>query len=152
MRRTKYLRHHLLALLLAPALLHGQLPLPAQRPQAADLPRLLPVPQYVRAAATTIPAGSAPRAGNQRPPAAEEDGGRWRPALAASAGLAVTGAVVAYWSSHKADAAYNRYLHSAGAARQQDALDRSERYDRLAGAAFLVMEAGLVLTARFLFF
>jgi len=77
---------------------------------------------------------------------------RWRPALVASAGLAVTGAVVAYWSTHKAEDAYDRYLHSAGATRQQDSLDRAESYDRIAGTGFFVMEAGLVLTARFVFF
>ena len=80
------------------------------------------------------------------------DGGRWRPALVASAGLAVTGAAVAYWSTHKAEHAYGRYLHSAGATRQQDALDHAERYDRIAGTGFFLMEAGLVLTARFVFF
>ena len=76
----------------------------------------------------------------------------WRPALAATAALAVTGAAVAYWSTSEADAAYDRYLRSAGARRQQQAFERAERYDRIAGAAFLAMEAGVVLTACLVFF
>ena len=76
----------------------------------------------------------------------------WRPALVASAALAVTGAAVAYWSTDEADAAYDRYLRSAGARRQQQAFQRAERYDRIAGAAFVAMEAGIVLTACLVFF
>ena len=76
----------------------------------------------------------------------------WRPAVAATAALAVTGAAVAYWSTSEADAAYDRYLRSAGAGRQQQAFERAERYDRIAGAAFLAMEAGVVLTACLVFF
>ena len=76
----------------------------------------------------------------------------WRPALAATAVLAVTGAAVAYWSTGEADAEYDRYLRSAGARRQQQAFERAERYDRIAGAAFLAMEAGVVLTACLVFF
>ncbi len=76
----------------------------------------------------------------------------WRPALAATAALAVTGAAVAWWSTDEADAAYDRYLRSAGAQRQQQAFERAERYDRIAGAAFLAMEAGIVLTACLVFF
>ncbi len=76
----------------------------------------------------------------------------WRPALAATAALAVTGAAVAWWSTGEADAAYDRYLRSAGARRQQQAFERAERYDRIAGAAFLTMEAGVVLTACLVFF
>ena len=76
----------------------------------------------------------------------------WRPALAATAALAVTGAAVAWWSTGEADAAYDRYLRSAGSQRQQQAFERAERYDRIAGAAFLAMEAGVVLTACLVFF
>ena len=76
----------------------------------------------------------------------------WRPALAASAAAAITGAAVAWWSTAEADAAYDRYLRSAGARRQQQAFERAERYDRVAGAAFLAMEAGIVLTACLVFF
>ena len=76
----------------------------------------------------------------------------WRPALVASAAMAVGAAAVAYWSSDEADAAYDRYLRSAGAGRQQQALERAERYDRIAGAAFVAMEAGIVLTACLVFF
>lgn len=98
------------------------------------------------------PRASGNRRGGERAVRGQAQGSRLRPALLASAGLALTGAAVAYWSTHKADAAYDRYLHSAGTRRQQRALDRAERFDRVAGAAFLVMEAGLVLTARFVFF
>ncbi|MCY3739275.1 MAG: hypothetical protein OXG13_22965 [Gemmatimonadaceae bacterium] len=76
----------------------------------------------------------------------------WRPALVATAALAVTGAAVAWWSTGEADAAYDRYLRSAGSQRQQRAFERAERYDRIAGAAFLAMEAGVVLTACLVFF
>ena len=76
----------------------------------------------------------------------------WRPSLAATAALAVTGAAVAWWSTGEADAAYDRYLRSAGAQRQQQAFERAERHDRIAGAAFLAMEAGIVLTACLVFF
>ena len=76
----------------------------------------------------------------------------WRPALAASAAVAVAGAAVAWWSTAEADAAYDRYLRSAGARRQQQAFERAERHDRIAGAAFLAMEAGIVLTACLVFF
>lgn len=76
----------------------------------------------------------------------------WRPALAATAAVAVAGAAVGWWSTGEADAAYDRYLRSAGARRQQQAFERAERYDRIAGAAFLAMEAGVVLTACLVFF
>ncbi len=76
----------------------------------------------------------------------------WRRAVLASATLAATSALVARWSSNRGDEAYDRYLSSAGEKRREDAFDEAERYDRIAGAAFLAMEAGLVLTAYFVFF
>lgn len=82
----------------------------------------------------------------------EDRGPRLRRAVLASAGLAVAGALVAYWNHNEAEAAYDRYLRSAGQARQEAALDDAERHDRIAGAGFLLMEVGLVLSARVLFF
>jgi len=140
-------------LLLAPALLNGQVHAPAESPQQQILLSILPPmlfgPQHVRIVVDNRSADSRSSASSK---AVNGDARRWRPALVASAGLAVTGAAVAYWSTHKAEDAYRRYLHSAGAGRQQDALDHAERYDRIAGTGFFVMEAGLVLTARFVFF
>ncbi len=78
--------------------------------------------------------------------------GLWRGAVLASAAVAATSAAVAHWSSGKGDDAYDRYLSSAGEKRREDAFDDAERYDRIAGAAFVAMEAGLVLTAYFVFF
>lgn len=132
----------------------------AQRPVATGT-GLLPAPVVaalpVVAAAAPSPApmvaGLAPRPGLRRRDGAESGRpDRWRPALAASAALAATGALVAYWSSDRADGAYDRYLRSAGAGRREAALDRAERYDRISGAAFAAMEAGLLLTAYFLFY
>ncbi|MBT3345046.1 MAG: hypothetical protein HN712_11330 [Gemmatimonadetes bacterium] len=83
----------------------------------------------------------------------EESGpGLWRRTVLASAALAATSAVVAHWSSGQGDEAYDRYLSSAGEKRREDAFDAAERYDRIAGVAFLAMEAGLVLTTYFVFF
>lgn len=126
-------------------------------------PSVLPLPSHVLAASQgpfqLLPVDVTKKPGNwqgsggaQIKAGDEDDGYGLRPALLASAGLALTGGFIAYWSTHEAEAAYDRYLHSAGTRRQQKALDRAERFDRLAGAGFLVMEAGLVLTARFVFF
>ncbi len=97
-----------------------------------------------------------PRPLMAKDPATQQGTGKgrivWRPALAASAALAVAGAALAYWSTDEADAAYDRYLRSAGARRQQQTFERAERYDRIAGAAFLAMEAGIVLSACLVFF
>ena len=120
------------------------------------LPQMLPSSSAFAWSTGTVPPGrmSVALQRSQTPPDSEEgrESGHFRPALVASAGLAVTGALLAYWSTNEAEQAYERYLHSAGASRQQDALDRAERHDRIAGAGFLLMEAGLVLTARFVFF
>ena len=64
----------------------------------------------------------------------------------------LTSAAIAHWSSGRGDEAYDRYLSSAGEQRREDAFDEAERYDRIAGAAFFAMEAGLVLSAYFVFF
>lgn len=152
--------HGVFAVFLLPVMLQGQ-SLPAPEESAPELPRTLPVPAYVTtahltsgnslrskgsSAGPTVSASPGSRAGNS------QDSSRWRPALFASAGLAATAALVAYWSTNEADEAYDRYLHSAGQTRQDKMLDRAERHDRIAGAGFLIMEAGLVLTARFVFF
>ncbi len=69
-----------------------------------------------------------------------------------SAALTVGAGLVAYWSKEKADEAYDRYLHSASAKRQNEFYTQARRYDRLAGTAFIGMEAGLVLSSYLLFF
>ena len=77
---------------------------------------------------------------------------RSRKKLYLSAALAVGAGAVAYWSKERADAAYDRYLRSASAARQQRELDKAKQFDRVAGAAFVGMEVGLVLSSYLLFF
>jgi L,D-peptidoglycan transpeptidase YkuD (ErfK/YbiS/YcfS/YnhG family) len=67
-------------------------------------------------------------------------------------GLALAAGGTAWWSSRRADRAYNRYLHSAGLQRQADQLRRARHYDRVAGAAFVFMETGIVLTTYLVFF
>ena len=69
-----------------------------------------------------------------------------------SAALTVGAGLVAYWSKEKADEAYDRYLHSASAKRQNEFYAQARRYDRLSGTAFIGMEAGLVLSSYLLFF
>ena len=51
-----------------------------------------------------------------------------------------------------ADKAYDRYLHSANTSRQDREYDRAERLDRIAGASYIGMEVGLVLSSYLLFF
>ncbi|MDE2810810.1 MAG: hypothetical protein OXN90_20535 [Gemmatimonadota bacterium] len=77
---------------------------------------------------------------------------RSRKKLYLSAALAVGAGAVAYWSKERADAAYDRYLRSASVARQQRELDAAKHFDRVAGAAFVGMEVGLVLSSYLLFF
>ena len=77
---------------------------------------------------------------------------RSRKKLYLSAALAVGAGAVAYWSKERADAAYDRYLRSASAARQQRELDEAKHFDRVAGTAFVGMEVGLVLSSYLLFF
>lgn len=77
---------------------------------------------------------------------------RSRSKLYCSAVLAVTAGAVAYWSKSEADNAYDGYLRAAAGQRQRDLFDRAERYDRISGAAFFAMEAGIALTTYLLFF
>ena len=162
MRHTIILIRRVAIALLLPAMIQAQArwsppadtsPAVAVAPQPA-LPRLLPVPHhtYSGVATTSTPVSNEPTPALRTAAAAGHQERRWRPAVMASAGLAITGALVAYWSTGEADSAYDRYLHAAGAHRQQDAFNKAERHDRIAGAAFFLMEAGLVLTARFVFF
>ena len=72
--------------------------------------------------------------------------------LAAGVGLAAAGAAVAWWSEGRADRAYRRYLHAAAWRRQQRALDDAERYDRVAGGAYLAMHTGMLVCACVLAF
>ena len=69
-----------------------------------------------------------------------------------SAALTVSAAAVARLSKDRADDAYETYLKSAGRQRQQSHFEEAERYDRIAGAAFAVMEAGLAWSVYLLFF
>jgi len=75
-----------------------------------------------------------------------------RRAAWASGAVAIAGGLIARWSKKKADRAYDRYLHSAAVRRQDRAFERSQRYDRITGGAFVVMEAGVVLAACFTFY
>jgi len=157
--RRDYSRRALVVCLLVPTLLQAQ-----SQGIPTGLPRILPLVAPFMSTIQLTARQSVSSVSVQRPGVAYEQGGgparladeaesdRWRPALLASVGLAATGALVAYWSTNEAEDAYDRYLSSAGAGRQQDALDSAERHDRIAGAGFLIMEAGLVLTARFVFF
>ena len=77
---------------------------------------------------------------------------RSRTRLYVSASLAITATAVAKWSKREADRSYERYLTAANRETQKDQFDRAERYDRLSGAAYAAMEAGVVLTAYFVFF
>ena len=77
---------------------------------------------------------------------------RSRKKLYLSAALAVGAGAVAYWSKERADVAYDRYLRSASAARQQRELADAKRFDRIAGAAFVSMEVGIVFSSYLLFF
>ena len=77
---------------------------------------------------------------------------RSRKKLYLSAALAVGAGAVAYWSRERADAAYDRYLRSASVERQRRELADAKRFDRIAGAAFVGMEVGIVLSSYLLFF
>ena len=77
---------------------------------------------------------------------------RSRKALYLSAVLTASVGAVAYWSKKRADEAYDRYLHSANIERQDKEFDKAKRMDRIAGASFVGMEAGLVLSSYLLFF
>ena len=69
-----------------------------------------------------------------------------------SAGMAVSSGLVAWWSKERADRAYQRYLHAASGRRQEKQFERAERFDRIAGAAFVGMEVGLAFTTYLVFF
>ena len=77
---------------------------------------------------------------------------RLTPRLFLSAGTALACGIAAWWSKEKADRAYEKYTRSASLRRQEKQFDRTERYDRMAGTAFVGMEAGLALTTYLLFF
>ena len=77
---------------------------------------------------------------------------RLGPRLYWSLGLALAAGGMGWWSESRADRAYDHYLHSASLARQHNQFRRAERYDRLAGASFVFMEAGIVLSAYLVFF
>ena len=81
-----------------------------------------------------------------------EEESRTRTRLYLSAALALGGGALALWSKHRADQAYESYLRSAGTRRRERQFDRALRYDRIAGAGFVAMEAGIVLTTYFVFF
>ncbi|HCV25167.1 MAG: hypothetical protein CME13_15450 [Gemmatimonadetes bacterium] len=116
-----------------------------------------PTSKWVSKSASSVHSPSASHsnvASSANYPRIEPEKGRvlFRRAVLASAALAATSAAIAHWSSGRGDEAYDRYLSSAGEQRREDAFDEAERYDRIAGAAFFAMEAGLVLSAYFVFF
>ena len=84
--------------------------------------------------------------------AVEKEEKRSRGRLYLSAALTLGAGCVAYWSKGKADGAYDHYLHSASTKRQNKFYGEARRYDRMAGVAYLGMEAGLVLSSYLLFF
>ena len=119
-----------------------------------ELPRRL-VPLEAALAVVEVGAVREPpllpaRRGAKRVDSPEEK--RSRKKLYLSAALVVGAGAVAYWSKERADAAYDRYLRSASVARQQRELDAAKHFDRVAGAAFVGMEVGLVLSSYLLFF
>ena len=72
--------------------------------------------------------------------------------LSWSAALTVVCGSAAWWSSEQAERAYRRYLQAAGVRRQQRQFSRARQFDRLAGAAFIGMEAGVALVTWQLFY
>ena len=95
---------------------------------------------------------SAPKQTRRLKQTADEKRLRLSAQLVASASISLAAAAVAHISTQRADDAYDRYLKSASLRRQKAQFDRAERYDRLSGAAFALMEAGIVWSAYQLFF
>ena len=91
---------------------------------------------------------AAPKSGEAR----KDEKPRLTARLCLTAGLAASSGLVAWWSKERADRAYQRYLHAASRRRQEKQFERAERFDRIAGAAFVGMEAGLVFTTYLVFF
>ena len=75
-----------------------------------------------------------------------------RAKLYLSAALTTGIGAVAYWSKQRADQAYDRYLYSANLTRQDEEFDKAKRFDRMAGASYIGMEVGLILSSYLLFF
>jgi|AP59_1055472.scaffolds.fasta_scaffold75013_2 hypothetical protein len=119
--------------------------------QALELPRRFAAAE--KALEVQFAKHSVPRA---RPvsigSAAKAENKRSRGRLYLSAALTVGAGIAAYWSKDRADEAYDRYLHSANVAQQNELYDKARRFDRMAGAAYVGMEAGLVLSSYLLFF
>lgn len=74
-----------------------------------------------------------------------------RSRLVLGAALTLGAGALAYWSKERANKAYDIYLKSANPARQKRQYDRARRFDRMAGAALLSMEVGVVFTSYMLF-
>jgi len=127
----------------------------AEEQRLGDIPRRLPVPPWEQApvgvsarsfsSLNTVTAESETPVPEQRElPYRNSCRPVYRsPWLYAGAGLAVGAALAAWWSQERASRAYRRYLHAAGERRQDRALDRAVRYDRVTGACFLTMHAGI---------
>ena len=81
-----------------------------------------------------------------------KDEPRARRQLLLSAAWTLGMGALAYWSKERADSAYQRYLESANTLSQQRYFERAERYDRIAGTAFVGMEVGVLFTSYLLFF
>ena len=69
-----------------------------------------------------------------------------------SAALTVSAAAIAQWSEERADDAYDKYLKTAARSRQGSYFSEARRYDRVAGIALAVMEAGLFWSVYLVFF
>jgi hypothetical protein len=118
----------------------------------SSLPRMLPEVHQVKPVSLSGSRLHAQQAGRAKKEQLDER--RFHPGKAAylSAGLALSGGVLAWLSKREADNAYDHYLRAAGSERQKTQFDRAERFDRLSGAAFAAMEAGVLMTAYFTFF
>lgn len=123
----------------------------AARAEPLDLPRRLPQLEAALAARWAELPMLRPQLMPTTSAASSEKKGA-RQQLYLSAALAAGAGAVAYWSKERADAAYDRYLRSASAARQQRELAAARRFDRIAGGAFVGMEVGIVLSSYLLFF
>lgn len=128
--------------------LEAVLPVPAWHTGSMALAEP-PLSAFRRSAASPVPVPlSSARAGPREPQPLGLRSRRFYLGLALSTGAGL----LAWWSEERADTAYARYMRSAGLARQRDEFALAERYDRLAGAAFLGMQLGLGYTTYVLFF
>jgi len=79
-----------------------------------------------------------------RPASPHRLGWTWRSTL--GVGTMVVSAVLVTHFHHTAEEAYSQYLHCGSYRRMERLFKRAQRYDRLTGWAYAVMEAGFVVT------